>query len=221
VHELEGLDERKFPLGKQCGRAALIYGMISGTFTALAPLAQASSGGTLFANASTGTDSGTGRLSTHPCRTISYALTEAGTDSTIKVAAGGYPQPLRIAKPVTIVGSPAYAGTVINPSTLIADTDTSSTQYAVIDIPDAIGVALEDLDIDDQNAQGNFTGCGPDFVGVYYHDASGTMTRDQGTNIQLPQGLFGCQDGQGSVRGLGDEGTGPTAGTWTIARAIR
>ena len=36
-----------------------------------------------------------------------------------------------------------------------------------------------------------------DFVGVYYHDASGTMTTDTVTNIELPPADFGCQEGLG------------------------
>jgi len=58
--------------------------------TALAPLAHASSGGTLFVNASTGSDTGTCRLHAHPCQTISYALTQATSGVTIQVAAGDY-----------------------------------------------------------------------------------------------------------------------------------
>jgi parallel beta-helix repeat protein len=34
-------------------------------------------------------------------------------------------------------------------------------------------------------------------VGVYYHDASGSMTNDIVTGINLPPDLFGCQGGQG------------------------
>jgi parallel beta-helix repeat protein len=192
--------ERNFGWARRVGRAAVVCGMVGGTITALTPLAaQASTGGTLYVNGSTGVDSGTCRLAAHPCATISYALSKATTGATIKVTAGDYPQPLQITKPVTIVGAgDTGSGTVIDPSTLIADTDTDSsyTQYAVIDIPNTTGVTLKDLDIDGQNAIGNFDGCGPDFVGVYYHDSSGSMSTVQVTNIQLPQADFGCQDGQ-------------------------
>jgi parallel beta-helix repeat protein len=34
-------------------------------------------------------------------------------------------------------------------------------------------------------------------VGAYYHDASGTMSNDVVTGINLPPDLFGCQGGQG------------------------
>ena len=190
---------KNFGWTRRAGRAAVVCGMVGGTLAALTPLAQATSTGTLYVS-TTGTDSGTCRLAANPCQTISYALTKAPAGATIKVAAGDYSQPLQITQAVTILGagSSAATGTVIDPSTLIADTDTDSTepQDAVIDIPNATGVTLKNLDVDGQNAQGNFTGCGTDFVGVYYHDSSGTMTGVQVTNIQLAQDLFGCQDGQ-------------------------
>ena len=168
--------------------------------TALAPLAQASSGGTLFVNASTGSDTGTCRLQAHPCQTISYALTQITSGSTIRVAAGDYPQPLKITQPVSIVGAgDSASGTVIDPSTLVSDTDTDSTfaQNTIIDVTGTTGVKLTGLAIQGDNAQGLFTGCGPDFVGVYYHDASGSMTSVAVTGIQLPPADFGCQDGLG------------------------
>jgi parallel beta-helix repeat protein len=192
--------ERNFGWARRVGRAAVVCGMVGGTITALTPLAaQASTGGTLYVNGSTGVDSGTCRLAAHPCATIGYALGKATTGATIKVTAGDYPQPLQITKPVSIVGAgDTGSGTVIDPSTLITDTDTDSSlpQEAVIDIPSTTGVTLKDLDIDGQNAIGNFDGCQSDFVGVYYHDSSGSLSTVQVTNIQLPQADFGCQDGQ-------------------------
>ncbi|HEY1915569.1 MAG TPA: right-handed parallel beta-helix repeat-containing protein [Streptosporangiaceae bacterium] len=173
--------------------------MVGGTLAALTPLAQATSTGTLYVS-TTGTDSGTCRLPANPCQTISYALTKAPSGATIKVAAGDYPQPLQITQAVTIIGAGSTsAGTVIDPATLITDSDTDSStpQDAVIDIPSTTGVTLKSIDVDGENALGNFTGCGTDFVGVYYHDSSGALTGVQVTNIQLPQSLFGCQDGQG------------------------
>jgi parallel beta-helix repeat protein len=188
---------------RAAGRLIVIFGLVAGGMAALTPLAQAAGGGgTLYVNGSTGTDSGTCRLQAHPCQTISYALTQTATDatSTIKVAAGNYPEPLAITHRVTIAGAGDTAsGTVIDPSTLISDTDTDSStpQEAIIDVSVTSGVTLKGLEISGGNAQGDFTGCGEDFVGVYYHDASGTMSKVQVTGIELPMADFGCQDGQG------------------------
>jgi parallel beta-helix repeat protein len=168
---------------------------------ALTPLAQASTGGTLYVNGSTGTDSGTCRLAAHPCATITYALTKSSTTatSTIDVAAGYYPEPLTITHSVSIVGAAdsGSTATIIDPSTLVTDTDTDSSvpQDTIVDVTDTTGVTLKDLDITGSNAQSDFDSCADDFVGVYYHDSSGTMSTDQVTGIELPAGLFGCQDG--------------------------
>jgi parallel beta-helix repeat protein len=192
---------KNFGWTRRAGRAAVVCGMVGGTLAALTPLAQATASGTLYVNAGTGSDTGTCRLIADPCQTISYALTKAPAGATIKVAAGAYPEPLKITQAVTIIGagSSAATGTVIDPATLISDTDTDSStpQDTVIDIPSATGVTLKNIDVDGQDAEGNFDGCGADFVGVYYHDSSGTMTGVQVDNIQLAPDLFGCQDGQG------------------------
>jgi parallel beta-helix repeat protein len=192
---------KNFRLSRAAGRLIVVGGLVAGGMAALTPLAQASSGGTLFVNASTGTDSGTCRLQAHPCATIAYALTEAATDatSTVKVAAGFYPQPLAITHAVSIVGAGDTAsGTVIDPPTLISDTDANgNAQAAIVDVNDATGVTLKGLDISGGNAQSSITGCAPDFVGVFYRDSSGTMTTVQVTGIELTGDLLGCQSGQG------------------------
>jgi hypothetical protein len=56
--------ETSFSWPRALGRALVVCGLVGGTMTALAPLAQASSNGTLYVNGSTGTDTGTCRLHT-------------------------------------------------------------------------------------------------------------------------------------------------------------
>lgn len=190
---------RNFGWTRGARRVIVVCGMVGGTVTALTPLAQATSAGTLYVNATSGADGGTCRLQTHPCASISYALTQAPAGATIKVAAGQYPQPLTITQPVTIQGagiSPT-TGTVINPATLGSDTDTdgSQTESTVVDVKNTTGVNLRGLDIDGSPAEGNFNSCALGFVGVYYHDASGSMKTVKVQNIRLPLDLFGCQDG--------------------------
>lgn len=179
----------------------VVGGLVAGGMAALTPLAQASAGGTLYVNGNTGTDTGTCRLQADPCQTISYALSKSAVDaiSTIKVAAGFYPEALAITHRVTIIGAgDTTSGTVIDPPTLISDTDGSGTpQDAIIDVSGTIGVTLRSLAVGGDNSQGTFSGCGDDFVGVYYHNASGTMNKVLVKDIELPSGLFGCQSGQG------------------------
>ncbi len=145
-----------------------------------------------------------------PCRTISYALTEqAGslTPGTIHVAAGTYTEQLSITTlndHVKIQG--AGSSTVIQPPSagLLSDTDTDSSnpQYYVIDVaPGAVGVKLKKLSVNGLNgipsldADGN--GCSQDYVGIYYHEASGSITDVSVNGIDMPANLFGCQGGQG------------------------
>ncbi len=101
------------------GRLCLAALTVVGTLASVAVLSvqdvagAQGSGGTLYVS-STGSDTTTCRLSTNPCATIAYAVTQANPGSTIDVAAGNYPQQLVINKNLTIVGK---GGTVaIDPS---------------------------------------------------------------------------------------------------------
>ena len=135
-----------------------------------------------------------------PCLTISYALTQTPTGGTVSVAAGTYAEQVTITKNVTIVGA-GSSKTIIEPSTLpLSDTDTDggSALYYIVDVAPGVKSAnLENLSVNGSAASGQFTSCALDYVGVYYHDASGVLSNDLVTNIELPTGLFGCQDGLG------------------------
>ncbi|HXZ61298.1 MAG TPA: right-handed parallel beta-helix repeat-containing protein [Acidimicrobiales bacterium] len=171
------------------------------------PAGAAATGGTLYVT-SGGTDSGTCRLHTHPCATIAYAISQANPNSTISVGAGTYTQQLVISQNLTIVGSAGQ--TVIEPTTLsTADTDTDSTtpQYAIIDVTPGVNVTLKGLTVNGTNAESQFDSCADNFIGVYFHDASGTMTKDTVTDIELPQADFGCQDGVGVYVASDSSGT--------------
>ena len=158
------------------GRALVVCALAGGTVTALTPLAaQAGTGGTEYV-ATTGTDSGTCRLASHPCQTIGYALTQNTTDSTIMVAAGDYPEQLTITAPVTIDG--AGASTVIDPSAVAAnDTDPNhtTTPYPIVDVNGTNKVKLENLTVDGSAAVNHYNSCTQNPMGIYYHNASGSM----------------------------------------------
>ena len=141
--------------------------------------------------------------SINPCQTISFALTQAVSGATIKVQAGVYDEQVQITKAVTIVGAGANQ-TVIEPSTLTAtdsDSDGGQPILYVVDVNGTTGVNLKDLGVNGSAATTylNTDGfaCAQDPVGVYYHDASGSMTHDTVTDIEMPVGLFGCQGGLG------------------------
>jgi hypothetical protein len=94
--------------------------------------------------------------------------------------------------------------TVIEPTTVpLFDSDTDSTepQFYIVDVTGTSGVNLKDLGINGSAATPsldlNGHGCGQDYVGAYFHDASGSMTNDTVTGILMPADLFGCQGGLG------------------------
>ena len=151
--------------------------------------------------ATTGNDtSNTCSSAATPCKTISHALTETPAGGTVSVAAGTYPEQVTITKNVSIIGAGA-ASTVIEPSTLSlydADTDSTQSQYYVVDVAPGVASAnLESLSVNGSAATNFFTGCAQNFVGVYYHDASGSVQNVNVTAIELPESLFGCQQGLG------------------------
>jgi parallel beta-helix repeat protein len=195
---------RTFGCNRALGGALIVCGLVGGTITGLTPLAQASTAGTLYVNGTTGTDTGTCRLSAHPCKTISHALSLAPATATIKVAAGTYPEALTITQPVTIIGAGASGSTatVIEPTattTLVTDTDPNhdTTPQVIVDVSGTTGVTLKKLAVSGANAQSQFSDCTKNFMGVYFHNASGNMTNMAVTGIQLPTADFGCQDGLG------------------------
>ncbi len=190
----------QFIRGSRVSLAALtlLAALASGSVLAAQDGAGAQGSGDTFYVNSTGSDTGTCQLSTQPCATIAYAITQANPGSTIDVAAGSYPEQLVINEDLTIVGT---GGTVtIDPSSLPTadtDTDSSTAQYAIIDVTSMASVTLRNLVVDGSNAQSQFTGCGPDFVGVYFHDASGVMKKDTVQDVELSPAFFACQDGLG------------------------
>jgi parallel beta-helix repeat protein len=149
--------------------------------------------------ATTGTNGAGCGTSFHPCQTITYALGITANGGSVNVAPGTYHEQVVISHPVSIVGS--GSSTVIEPATLPVsdvDSDSTTTQLAVVDVtPGTKSVSLSNLSVNGVAASPSFTDCATDFVGVYYHDATGSLSNVSVTNIELPTSLFGCQDGLG------------------------
>ena len=205
---------RHIPLGVS---ALAVASMVVGFLAIAAPEASAQTNTWYVATTGSNTCNSCANQA-RPCRTISYALTEqAGsvTPGTIHVAAGTYTEQVSITTlndNVKIQG--AGSSTVIQPPSagLLSDTDTDSSnpQYYVIDVaPGAVGVKLKKLSVNGLNgipsldADGN--GCAQDYVGIYYHEASGSITDVSVNGIDMPANLFGCQGGQGIYVNSGGE----------------
>jgi hypothetical protein len=207
---------RRGAQGKLLAGAILAAGvLVVGSSSLVQSAGATTSGGTLYVS-TTGSDTGTCRLSSHPCQTISYALTQTTADSTIKVAGGTYPEQVVVSgtQNVTIAGgwvpkNTSASPTVIDPTSVPAsepDSDSSTNQYAIIDAQPGATLNLSKLTVDGDGAQSQFTSCADDYVGVYYHDASGAMSTITVNDIELPPADFGCQDGLG-VYVASDTGT--------------
>ncbi len=162
--------------------------------------------------ATTGNDTGNSCASaTNPCATLNRALLEQGLSNTpgdvISVAAGTYVGQVNIGPAndgVKIKGTGATTIIEPPPAGLLSDTDTDSAepQYYVVDVaPGTTGVTLNKLSVSGLNASsflnGDGYGCGQDYVGIYFHEASGTISKVSVNGIDMPSNLFGCQGGQG------------------------
>jgi hypothetical protein len=191
--------------------AMAVLSMVAGFLAITAPAASGVALTNKWYVATTGSNTGNAcTTKATPCKTIGYALAEQAASAvggTIKVAAGTYTEQVSATSAndnVTIKG--AGATTVIQPpaSGLLSDTDTDSTQpqFYVVDVaPGTTGFSLKGVTVDGQNGtaflDGDGDGCGQDYVGIYYHSASGSIGNVSVNGIDMPADLFGCQGGQG------------------------
>jgi hypothetical protein len=67
------------------------------------------------------------------------------------------------------------------------------------------GVTLSNLIVD--GSQNQINGCAPDLMGVYFQNASGTITNSAVRYFELASGLEGCQSGEGIFVEAGGGGT--------------
>lgn len=189
-----------------CGVAGLL-GLVGMGVLAAAPPASASGSPKLYVT-STGTDASnnTCRLAAHPCATVVHALSVAPAGATIDVGAGTYQAPLHITQNVTIVGTNNSNGkpkSIIFPATTVADTDSNpenpdaSTIGALVDVTDGATADLSNLVINGSTASFGLSGCAPNYVGLYYHNASGTVSNVDIQSADLPSAP-GCQSGFGA-----------------------
>ncbi len=131
--------------------------------------------------------------------TIGAAVTAAAPGDTIRVCPGTYPEQVTINKNLTLIGIASGtqdAAVVTVPGGLLVTNGVTDIfgfpTAAQIFVHDA-NVTISHLVVD--GANDGMTDCSIDPIGIYYQNASGTITSNAVRNVLLPTGLQGCQDG--------------------------
>jgi len=128
---------------------------------------------------------------------IQNAITAAHAGDTITIAAGTYPEQLTITKSLTLIG--AGATTIIEPNTVSAASvirySSGAPVYPIILVSGVTGVNIENLEVNGLTA-GVTSGMNNPFYGIFYTDASGTISWTTVTNVELSSGYFGDQYGR-------------------------
>lgn len=140
---------------------------------------------------------------------IQAAVNAAPAGATINVCPGTYPETVRIAKSLTVRGIRVGNLNLILINPVIGAGNTTSLSSAgpvaaIVLVEKTSNVTLDDLTVD--GANNTLGGCGTDFVGIFYRNASGKVTNSAVRNIRLfPDGLLGCQAGVGIFAQSGNE----------------
>lgn len=131
---------------------------------------------------------------------IQAAVAAASPNDKINVCPGTYHEQVVINKPLTVqgiqVGNDALS--LIQPGPMVPNTTSLTSgnpSAAIILVDGASKVSLNHLTVD--GTGNNLPGCGPNFFGIYFRNASGTVDDMAVRNIQLAPSLFGCQTGLG------------------------
>jgi len=146
---------------------------------------------------------------------IHWAIAAAAPGSTIYICPGTYTEQLTITESLTLIGVSANGlsgasasgpdNPVIAPPTVggleanasdLSDGSAIAAQIAVVTPEGAsapINVKISNIAVD--GANNLISGCGPDLIGIYYQNASGTIDDVVARNQTLASGLGGCQSG--------------------------
>src|SRR6266403_3579936 len=131
--------------------------------------------------------------------TIQLAVNAVSPGDTVKVCPGNYPEQVSINKNLTVIGiasGTSDAAVVVVPAGgLVTNgvTDISGQPTAAQILVQNAVVTISHLGVD--GANDGMTDCSIDPIGIYYQNASGTITGNAVRNVLLPPGLQGCQDG--------------------------
>jgi parallel beta-helix repeat protein len=146
--------------------------------------------------------------------TIQDAVNHSSAGGTIDVCPGTYAEQVSINISLTLTGVPngTVDSIVITPPTggmvqNASDLYDGSAIAAQIVVLGGATVNLSNLTIDGTNNQ--ISGCGPDFMGIYYQNSSGKINYVVTRNQALSANLNGCQSGEGIFveSGYGSGGT--------------
>lgn len=132
--------------------------------------------------------------------TIQSAVTASSPGDTVYVCPGTYAEQVRVTIDLTIQGLSSgteQAAIVAVPTGGIPVRDgVLGTPVAPqIYIADGANVTISNLTVD--GTGNNITTCAVDLIGIYFQNASGTVTRSAVLNEILPAGYTGCQAGEG------------------------
>jgi len=126
---------------------------------------------------------------------IQDAVNAASPGDVIRVCKGVYAEQVSIHVPLTIA---AENGAVLMPSNMQANTtslfDAAPLAVALL-VSDTTDVTIHGLIIDGSN--NGISSCSPDFFGIAFQNASGSVRRTTIRNFKLPADLNGCQTGTG------------------------
>jgi Periplasmic copper-binding protein (NosD) len=143
--------------------------------------------------------------------TIQAAVTAVPAGSTILVCPGNYPEQVTIGKALNLKGVSSGtldAPTVVSPVLGMVQNATSLSTgnpiAAQILVQSTTGVNISRISLDGSNNL--LTGCAPDLMGIYYQNASGTVTNVVIRNEALTTSLNGCQSGLGVFVQSGNAG---------------
>lgn len=136
--------------------------------------------------------------------TIQQAVNASPAGSTILVCPGTYPEQVTIQKNLNLLGvqsgtadsavitSPA-GGVVQNTYDLYMPPSIPVAAQVLVQKAQCVNIA--NITVDGSNNL--IAGCAPDLRGIYYQNASGTLTAVATRNQTLATGLIGCQSGEG------------------------
>jgi hypothetical protein len=141
--------------------------------------------------------------------TIQAAINAVPAGSTVKVCPGTYPEQLTINKKLTLQGVASgnsnavviavpSGGVSTNGVTRFNGSPTAAQIYVTgpaTATSDSTHVTVNISNVIVDGAGNGISGCSPDFIGIYYADASGTLNHVTARNQMLSAGLAGCQTG--------------------------
>ncbi len=132
-----------------------------------------------------------------PYTTITSALNAANPGDKVYVCPGVYNEQIAVPSGVSIQG---MMDATIRPSPMVVNSGSTFDGFpiaAAILVDGATDVNISRLTVDTGGYGLESSGCSVDVVGVYFRNASGSLTGSAIKNAKLGAGLEGCQSGQG------------------------